>query len=703
MGAIKSKVGEWASRFPEIKETGTQANPGVRLELAGVDVDSVIANANVNNNPGNRKALLKRLLAEEIGFQLNEDKLGSGELTLVWRGSNRVLEVVVGKIADRDDLGDHDLEPTDKSLWRLVISLPYHDGEFGSIEDANRMLELRGLHGERPRTVAWIPAHLSAARYQDFQRLVVISYALADPRRFETQYASHLNADNRARAKALLEGQLESLTRTIKAVLKQAYGLAEKKPTDVEIGHEEHFVSLRDVPALKPPVGQPLREAARHVADKVLASQFPAHPDLDPDRTGVAVRPADVRAVFTCVRAATEASDRRVEVPAKERVLMRNIAAPLRLGTQKEAYFELSLHWRDHFLRQAKDAGATGDLSVTQLTEWLDKPERMGLEPHVANLVIASYAEMDDRVWVRSGALLDPPPELAQIKSWDALRTQPLPDESVWEQAQQRYEEIFGEKAPTLRRGRIVSQFARQILGQARNYQPHATDLVRELEKHAGLLALDDVDDSGRLALARRSLALLDALLATDKGAANSNAAAKQTVTALATFDLGSAPAARYGVSIVQAQKVAAALAGAAWDMLRLASGYGPEGEAVLDTLRGVARVDQRTASLPDALDAARKAIVSVMERSRAAVHPPVPTPPKPKPDPGSVDLTTESSHPPVPDAPAKPAGRRSTRRSGGGRTTAAQAVAELHAELNELAATEPNATIEISWRVVED
>src|SRR4051812_46716539 len=75
VGAIKSKVTEWASRFPEIKETGTQAVPGVRLELAGVNVDSVIANANVNNNPGNRRALLKRLLAEELGYEPRDDRL----------------------------------------------------------------------------------------------------------------------------------------------------------------------------------------------------------------------------------------------------------------------------------------------------------------------------------------------------------------------------------------------------------------------------------------------------------------------------------------------------------------------------------------------------------------------------------------------------------------------------------------------------
>jgi hypothetical protein len=46
--------------------------------------------------------------------------------------------------------------------------------------------------------------------------------------------------------------------------------------------------------------------------------------------------------------------------------------------------------------------------------------------------------------------------------------------------------------------------------------------------------------------------------------------------------------------------------------------------------------------------------------------------------------------------------GRRAGRRSGEGRTTASRALAELRAELAELAAAEPDATVEFSWRVVE-
>ncbi|MFD5186891.1 phage resistance protein [Streptomyces sp. NPDC058357] len=705
VGVIKAKVDEWASRFAEIKATGTGANPGVRLELAGVDVDSVIANADVNNSRPNRRALAKRLLAEELGLPLQE-RLVADELQLVWRGSNRAVEVVFGNIADPDDLPDHDFSPSQDGLWRMVIDLPYDEGEYGPIEDANRMRDLRALPGVHPRTVAWIPTHLSAARFKDFQRLVVIDYTLADQQRFDTLYARHLNADNRARAKALLEGQREALKKTVKAAFKQAYGCAEKKPTDVDVSFENHFEPLPNVAELRVSVGMTLHAGIRHVADKLLTHQFPAHPDLDPQNTGTAVRPADARTVFGHIRAAAEAGDRQAEIPAKDRAVMQRVAAPLGLGKQKEAYFRLSGRWVDHFGLQARNEGGPGDLSVVQLTEWLDRPEPMGLDPFLANLVIASYAEMDDRVWVQGGALLDPAPEPSAVKPQYALRSQPLPEEEVWEEAGQRFWEIFGERPPTLRRGRMVGQFARQISRQAHAYRGHAGDLVQGLERRSVALGLDGADESGRLAIARRSRDLLDELVGLDRGAASGSASAKQIITAFASFDLGEVSAGRYGASIKQAETVTTALVGAAWDMFKLAPKYGAQGRAVLEELRGAAQADQRTTKLEDALQNARDSIVAVIDRSDTESVPPVgPTPTtastdKPLSTPNDVDLNTEFSRPPVPTT--HPTTERAPKRSGGGRTTAARVIAELQAELAGLSAAEPDVTIEISWRVVE-
>ncbi|SEU47431.1 BREX-2 system ATPase PglY [Nonomuraea wenchangensis] len=714
VGIIKSKVAEWAARFPEIKETGTGANVGVRLELSGVDVDSVIANANVNNNPGNRMALVKRLLAEELGVDRSDGRLGADDLSFVWRGSHRSVEVIFGNIADEDDLPDHELQPQLDGRWRLVVDLPFDEGAYGPVDDVNRMRALRERQGEAALTVAWVPTHLSAQRFADFCRLLVIDKALADDHRFATQYAGHLNADNRARAKGLLETQRAALVRQVKTAFKQAYGLADKKASDVELGFDDHLVALPDVGGLTVSFAKPMREAVRDIAGKLLAHQFPAHPDLDREGTGFAVKPADARTVFLHVRAAAEARDRRVEVPEKDRKLMKRVAEPLELGQQKEAYFELSTRWADHFRRMAQTEGITGDLSLITLAGWTDKPDRRGLEPFLANLVVAAFAEMDDRVWVRGGVPLDPAPELSQIKPGDALRSQPLPDEGDWMEARWRYETIFGEKAPALRRGRMVNQFARQTVESARLYREPTAELVRRLEAHATFLSLDETDEKGRLSLARRACELLEKLAATGQGAAGASGA-KKTVETLARFDLGQVNAERYGTSVKRAHDVAQALATAAWDTLELAEGQGAEGQALLQVLRGTAQADQLTADLIDALDMTRREVTALIKRNQR----PGPTPPPvvvvpPGGGADTVDLSGKSSHPPVsgkePEqgsgtvSPADPV-PSGVRRSGRKQAKAAhadEAVAELRRQLAELAATEPGATVEITWQVVD-
>ncbi|MET4656817.1 hypothetical protein ABID80_000509 [Streptomyces sp. PvP037] len=694
-GILKNKIAEWAGRFPEIKETGTEANPGVRLELSGVDVDSVIANANVNDNPGNRQALARRILVEELG--ISQGQLVD-QLQFVWRGTERSVEVVFGNVADEDELPDHDLMPQQDGLWRLVIDLPFDDSEYGAVEDANRMRRLRERQGEPSRTVAWLPTHLSGQRYADFRRLVVIDKALSDSRRFDGQYAGHLSPDNRARAKGLLETQRESLLKNVKAAFKQAYGLADKKATDVELGFSDHLESLREVDGLTLSFGQSLRDGVRHIASRLLVSQYPDHPDLDPDGNGTVVRPADAKKVFTHVQAAAEARDGRAEVPAADRNLMRRVATPLRLGQQKEAYFELSHYWADHFRQLAREQGVTGDLSLITLTDWTDRPAPRGLPGFLARLVVASFAEMDDRVWVRAGTPLDPAPTLNEIKDHDALRSQPLPSEEDWSAARQRFTALFGETAPTLRRGRMVNQLARQIVQQAGAHQEAARELVTQLERHAGFLRLDETAENGRLAVARRAVDLLRELT---RSAGQGGAGARKTVEALAAFDFGEVGADRFGTSVKQARAVAQALDSTSWTTLDLATSEGPEGEALLESLRNAAQSDQRTNDLKEALARTQREVLALVKRNRAT--PPAPPAP-PAPRPSDVPLDTPSSHPPVPEQ--SPGTRPSTpgpvKRSGGGRTTAARAVAELQAEIAELAAREPGATVEITWQVVE-
>lgn len=697
VGRLEQKAKEWAATFPEIKVIGTGPGAVVRLELTGVDLDAVLANAQVHNNLGNRRTKMRSLLKNALGVGDGPGGFDTYDvLDLVWKGTERQLEVVFGNVADIDSLPEATLRPSQDDAWRLVVDFPYDEGEFGPMDDLQRLRALREKPGGDSRTVAWLPTHLTDASRSDFERLVVIDKALADEARFDSDFARSLNADDKARAKSMLQSQRDILTERVTQALRQAYGLAQKQEGVVDLGFDTHLVAQQDVPELRLPLGAPLDAAARDLAGKLFAHQYPAHPDLDPDGTAKPVKPAEIRIVFEYVRKAAEDRDGQVEVDGKDRKTMARIAGGLGLGTMREAYYRQSTAWPDHFTSQARRDG-TAEPSLVKLSDWSNLPEPRGLPEPLCRLLAAAYAETTDRVWVRGGVPVEPAPAPHELKRDYALREQPLPSEEDWTEARKRYETILGERAPQLRRGRIVNQFAGQIKQAAAALAHDAGRLVGELEKHRDFLRLDD--GSSRLVLARRAQELV-------KSVTETNIEAKTVVDRLARFDLGDFTAHRYGMSLKSAGKVAAGLQNISWDQLGLADTLGVDGASVLERVRDAAAGDPGDyPDLPGVLNVGGREVLSLLRSRQGAAERPEP-PATPMPSSDSVDLNGGSAHPQVlPEPVAQPVLRTQSRyvaRSGGGRTTAARAAAELQAEIAALAAENPNATVEVVWKVVD-
>ncbi|GHF24519.1 hypothetical protein GCM10010218_01320 [Streptomyces mashuensis] len=699
VGRLEQKVKEWAATFPEIKVTGTGPGAVVRLELTGVDLDAVLANAQVHNNLGNRRTKMRSLLKDALGVGDGPGGFDAYDvLDLVWKGTERQVEVVFGNVADIDSLSEAALRPSQDDAWRIVVDFPYDEGEFGPMDDVQRLRALREKPGGDSRTLAWLPTHLTDASRSDFERLVVIDKALADEVRFDSDFARSLNADDKARAKGMLQSQRDILTERVTQALRQAYGLAQKQEGVVDLGFDTHLVALQDVPGLQLPLGAQLNAAARDLAGKLLAHQYPAHPDLDPDGTGRPVKPAEIKTVFEYVRKAAEDRDGQVEVDAKDRKTMARIAGGLGLGTMREAYYRQSTAWPDHFTSRARREGIA-EPTLVKLSDWSDHPEPRGLPEPLRRLLAAAYAEMTDRVWVRGGFPIEPAPAPHELKRDYALREQPLPSEEDWVEAGKRYETIFGDRAPQLRRGRIVNQFAGQIKQAAAALAQDAGRLVAELEKHRAFLRLDD--DSPRLVLARRAQELVKSL--TEPGTE-----AKTVVERLARFGLGDFTAHRCAMSLKSAGKVAAALQNTSWDQLGLADTLGAEGAAILERVRDAAAGDPGDyPDLPAVLHAGGREVLTLLRSRQTTAERPQPAPTPPTSD--SVDLNSGSAHPLVLPEPPEPVAQpdprtpsRPVARSGGGRTTAARAAAELQAEIAALAAENPDATVEVVWKVVD-
>ncbi|MFD4863999.1 phage resistance protein [Streptomyces sp. NPDC058412] len=697
VGRLEQKAKAWAVTFPEIKVTGTGPGAVVSLELTGVDLDAVLANAQVHNNEGNRRAKMRGLLKDALGVSNGPGGFDAYDvLDLVWKGTERQVEVVFGNVAEVDSLPEATLRPSQDDAWRLVVDFPYDEGEFGPMDDLQRLRALREKPGGDSRTLAWLPTHLTDASRGDFERLVVIDKALADEARFDSDFARSLNADDKARAKSMLQSQLVILTERVIQALRQAYGLTQKQEGVVDLSFDTHLVAQRDVPELRPPLGAQLDAAARDLASKLLTHQYPAHPDLDPDGTGKPIKTAEIRTVFEYVRKAAEDRDGQVEVDSKDRKTMARIAGGLGLGSMREAYYRQSTAWPDHFNSQARRDN-TAEPTLVKLSDWSDLPEPRGLPEPLRRLLAAAYAETTDRVWVRGGVPVEPAPAPHELKRDYALREQQLPGENDWAEARKRFETVLGDRAPQLRRGRIVNQFAGQIKQAASAVAQDAGRIVSELEKHRDFLQLND--DSPRLILARQAQELV-------KEVTEAGIEAKTVVDRLARFDLGDFTAHRYGMSLKSAGKVASALQNTSWDQLGLADTLGVDGAAVLERVRDAAAGDPGDyPDLPGVLNAGGREVLSLLRSRQTTTERPQP-PATAQPSSDDVDLNGGSAHPQVlPEPTQQPGPRtpsRSVARSGGGRTTAARAAAELQAEIAALAAAHPNATVEVVWKVVD-
>ncbi|MEV6815507.1 hypothetical protein, partial [Micromonospora sp. NPDC051296] len=503
---VSRKLADWAGQFAEIR-IGEGDDPVVSLELVGVDVDSVLATAKHYDNEGARKHIVQRLLWRQLGVPWSDSFFAEAGLT--WRGSRRTVELVYGNVRDRNDIRDDAFYPADTGGWRMIIDYPFDDGSHGPADDRQRVQDL--LSRTTAQTVCWIPAALTVERRNELGKLVIID-KLLEGQRFDS-HAEHLNPDDRRRAHAALTNQRSALLAKMQGVLRQAYGLAAKQPTDVQLGFDDHLQSLTRALEPKLPMGATFDDALRSIGDQMLSLQYPAHPDFDPDRKGDLVRLADVKVVLDHVRRAVESPEGRVEVDRAHRQTMRRIANPLRLGTMHEAAFVIEGEWVQHFQQKAASEGITGELRVADLLGWIDQPKRQGLDPIVAHLVVATFAEQTDRAFYLYGSQVTPAPDLGRLTENHALREESLPSEEDWGRALSRTEAIFGFQPLALRRGRLVAIFGRDLVTAASRRREAAHTLVERLDQHADRLRLDR--DSGRYATARAAADLIETLTRT--------------------------------------------------------------------------------------------------------------------------------------------------------------------------------------------
>jgi len=662
-GLVLAKLRGWAARVGEIRFSD-DTTPIVSLQITGVDVGPILANAAQSDNDGTRRSRLQKILFEALGIPADSSLMGAQPFVQYehsWRGTKRPVDLYFEVVRELS----HDRLRGRPGAPVLVLGMPFDPK---GRPPADHLAHASAFSDDSAAGgVVWQPSYLSDRAMRDLGTLVRIDFLLAGSGDRLTEAARMLSASDREQARAVLRSQQSALHQRVRACLEAAYGI--RPDADGCLGAivpgEDRLVAL-DTFRPQTPVGATMKDAISALLDGLFAYRFPAHPLFDQD-----VTVPRLRLVLGEVQRAALLPDQRIFVEDRSvRQALAALAVPLQLGTASQTHFLLSTHWAEHFARMHAQTGASGPLTVTQLRAWIDEPRPMGLPPEAQNLVVLAFAAQADRTLVRNGA--PAPVSLERIDGEVELREQPLPDEATWTRARERAGALFGLAPGEVRKGATVSKLAEELKAKAAEARPTLTSLAQALRPRAEAFGVPTA--ASRLVTLRSAQTLLADIAGADD--------ALRTITTLAGAELATSEAA-VSRCLGSAVELRDAVNSAAWDIISSATGLTDQRRAAAEGLRAriaeALEADEHAVPLRPVLREAQTRASRLLAETalRPGTSPPV-SPPAPAPPPAGEEIIEE----------------RQTES-----LDAADAVATLEQLRGRVAAT-PGVRLTIGWRL---
>jgi hypothetical protein len=616
-GIVLQKLRSWATRIGEIRVSDDQV-PTVSLQISGVDVEPILANAAQADNDGTRRSKLQRILFDMLGIAADNTLIGAQPFHAhehLWRGTWRNVDVYFEAVRE---LGFDRLRGRGAPV--LVLGMPFDPK---GRAPADHLAHARNFSDENASGgVVWQPSHLSDRAMKDLGTLVRIDFLLAGAGDRLIEAARRLSASDREQARAILRSQQSALHQRIRACLEAAYGI--RPDNDGCVGtalpQEERLVSLDGTFHPQMPVGADMKSAVSALLDRFFEHRFPAHPEFEGEIRDTALR----RVLERVQQAAGEPNQRLLISDHADRRHLGAIAVPLKLGVMSQTHLQLSSHWAEHFARQHARAGG-GPFVIGRLREWINEPRPMGLLPKMQNLVILAFAAQADRTLMRNGAPVQA--SLDRIDDAVELREETLPDEVAWTKARERASALFGLTPGEVRKGATVARLATDLKAKAGEMRGRLADLLRDLRPRVEALGVSAT--APRLATIRSAQALASDLA----GAAD----ALTTVQTLAGATLQTSEAAVSRL-LATVEDLRGAASSAPWDIIETAMGLGDHRRAAAGALREklseALEEDEHVVALkPVIRDLQARATRLLAETSPTGDPPPLPPrPPQPLP-----------------------------------------------------------------------
>ncbi|WLD15127.1 phage resistance protein [Planctellipticum variicoloris] len=620
---VLRRVRSWAGDAGEIR-IGEEANPTISVQLSGVDVEAIIAQARREDNQGNRIRRVRQMLFDQLGVT------GDGEFEqfheFLWRNTPRRAEILFKNIRE---LPASSLQNSSDD-WKLVIDFPFDEAGRTPRDDLSVLQNFLQSHPEGTKTLCWVPSFFSADAQKDLGMLVILEYVLTGER--FGQFATHLSPQDRLAAKSTLESQRGVLKQRVQNHLDAAYGLDAIMAGSLDTTHDlelnEHYASLDPGFVPQAPVAVNLHAAADHLLSQALAHEYPGAPHFEAE-----IKPSVLKKVYELVLPATQAPDGRLAIDKLQRTLLRQVANPLQLGDMgpDATHFVLGQHWKSHFSRIDGNAGTP--VTVGQLRQRIDEPKPMGLSKESQNLVILLYAAQTDKTLYRHGG----PYESATLQTLPdecELRSTVLPDESDWEVAVARAGSVFGLTVSRLRNAANVGRLSSDVQQQAKGVRTACQKYLQQLRDRLPEFELN-VQETDRGRTAAATLALVEQLVAVATGA---------VVDVLAKAKVETSEAAM-GECLKGAGELEGSLDTYGWELIDAVRKFTDHRQAavqlIVDSVRQALGSDEHALALAPALKAAHAKALQIL----AVTPPPGPKVLGPvKPDAGKHIVSEHSS-----------------------------------------------------------
>lgn len=626
---VLNKLKHWiASGVGEIKLSEDALNPTVSMQLTGVDVEGIIERARSEDNHGNRVRKVRELLFNALQMPLEETLFQS--YRLLWRGSAHNFEVLYANVRD---LPDESLRSRGEE-WKVVLDYPFDPG-FSPNDDLARLESFREMNLEGSNTLVWLPTFLSSRAGKDLGTLVILDYILSGER--FGSHASHLAPSDREVARQLLQNRREILRHRCLEALEMAYGIRQPSGSLVDDSFQmqlsDHFQSLHCAFRPQPPARSgSLKDALEGLLDQALRAWYPACPVFEVKEE---IRLARVRKIWAELQQALEKRDGRHLVEDKSlRILLREVAQPLKLGTMYEDHFLVDRHWMLHFHKKIAEH-SPAHLTVKALFEWMDQPERMGLPDLLRALVVLFFATQTNRSFKRHGGQVLP--DLDSLQADMELVEQALPAEEDWRRAVERARKVFDLKPLEVLNAANVGRLAESVQQEAAALGSAASALPQHLQELAGVVGAGA--DTARLGTARAAASLCSTLTA--KGLES-----QDLVWRLATADLAAGPE-LVRASLKSAADLVEALGKRNLQLLRAAAawtdGNRERGRELLEAVNRVLVVEELGKPLAPEVRRAAESVFQILtvKPPPAPTLPEVPPPAEVKP---SVDVLSSGS-----------------------------------------------------------